>query len=143
MSCLPGRLTSSSAADAPSPSTCEASAPTPYAGSPFNSINMTVNVSVRHRMLWESESTDETAPVGMCRMGSISWPVKRWNHTLVECEIPAIPATVGEATAIVLKQHTVLYKKCFLNTSAGPTQVLGGHVDESLPTRVRLALLRV
>ena len=73
-------------------------------------------------------------------MGSISWPVKRLNHTLVECEIPAIPATVGEATAIVLKQHTVLYKKCFLNTSAGPTEVLRGHVDESLPTRVGLYL---
>jgi len=117
-------------------STCEASAPSPSAGSPFNSNNMTVNVSVRHRVLWESEfaaaGRGEIPPVGMCRIGSLSWPVKRLDHSLVECEIPAIPAKVNEEASIVLKQHTILFKKCFVNSSTGfLVEVPCGYVDES------------
>jgi hypothetical protein len=108
--------------------TCEATEAVPSAGSPFNSNDMAVNVTLRHRMLWSSEKD-----VGMCRMGSKSWPVRRINDTMVECQIPTFKAQLDDEAkaSIILKQHTVLYSKCYANLSSGPVQVPCNYLDDS------------
>lgn len=108
--------------------TCEVAEAVPFAGSPFNSQALAVNVTVRHRMLWKSQGI-----LGQCRMGSHTWPVRRINDTLVECQIPPLQAILDDqdAASIVLEQHTVLYKKCYANSSEGLIQVPCTYVDES------------
>ena len=87
-----------------------------------------MNVTVQHRMLWDSEKS-----VGKCRMGSQSWPVRRINDTLVECQIPTLKARLDDETtaSIILKQHTVLYSKCYANSSSGPIEVPCSYLDDS------------